>query len=212
MNSIILKNDTSLVGAHNRESNFPIDCYDDSDGPLWLFGHEFGTTMVIRARSFEAAWEIAIDEAKTIADDEVPEAYGFYGDSADEELRMAGERAEETGDYPELVDGYYMQSNCSGTGIVDIGHYAWLREMTHDDADGIRLVVRHQDDADELPRVRFQLDSYSFIMAVTNSVGSSLGKAKSFRSFDLCADVGERIRRLERAFGAVHVEREWAQD
>jgi hypothetical protein len=33
-----------------------------------------------------------------------------------------------TGDYPEIVEGYEMQSNCSGTGIVDVGHYAWMNE------------------------------------------------------------------------------------
>lgn len=45
-------------------------------------------------------------------------------------LRELGDKANETGgDYPELIEGYEMQSNCSGTGIVSIGHYAWMNEI-----------------------------------------------------------------------------------
>jgi len=31
-------------------------------------------------------------------------------------------------DYPELIEGYEMQDNCSGTGIVNVGHYSWMNE------------------------------------------------------------------------------------
>ena len=37
-------------------------------------------------------------------------------------------RARTREDYPELVEGYEMQSNCTGTGIVDMGHYAWMNK------------------------------------------------------------------------------------
>ena len=36
-------------------------------------------------------------------------------------------------DYPELIEGYEMQSNCSGTGIVDMSYYAWMREVDPSD-------------------------------------------------------------------------------
>lgn len=36
-------------------------------------------------------------------------------------------------DWPELIEGYENQSNASGTGIVDVGHYAWMREADLDD-------------------------------------------------------------------------------
>ena len=41
-----------------------------------------------------------------------------WGDDAQAGLR----------DHPDLIEGYEYQSNSSGTGIVDIGHYFWQRE------------------------------------------------------------------------------------
>jgi hypothetical protein len=198
---ISLKDGTSLVGAREIKSygsGFPIDVYDDSEGPIWLFGHEYGVTLVIRARSFETAWEIAIDEASTIDASEVAEAYGF--DSQDE-LDAAVAKAEAEGDdWPELVEGYEMQSNCSGTGIVDVGHYAWLREMDRDDKATLRLVIRDDDTASEF--VKFALRSYSYTMTVR-------GRSKSYPSYGLLSDVGARLRKLERAIGACNVETTW---
>lgn len=202
---IELKHDTALVGARNRESNFPVEVYDDSMGPLWICGFEYGPTMIIRASSFEAAWEIWVDESQTIDEDDVPEAYGFYDDNAALKLRQAGELADAgEGDYPELQEGYYHQSNANGTGIVNVGHYAWLRELDRNDLDDIRLVVRHHDDADNAENVSFAIGSYDYSMTVR-------GKTKSFRSFALHDDIGERIRRLERAFGTVNVETNWGE-
>lgn len=204
---ITLKDGTSLVGARCRKYNFPIETYDDGDGPVWMFGmggHSDCPGLIIRARSFELAYEIAIDEAATIPESEVPEAYGFYGEHAALELRHAVEHADAgAGEYPELVDGYEYQSNASGTGIVNVGHYAWLREMKREDCDDIRLVVR-DDDHDDPLRVRFELESYAFTMTVN-------GKSKRFHSFSLLSDVGERLRRLERVYHTVNAERVWVR-
>ena len=41
----------------------------------------------------------------------------------------------EDGEYPELVEGYEHQDNASGTGIVDVGHYAWMNEADLDDVE-----------------------------------------------------------------------------
>jgi hypothetical protein len=140
-----LKYGTRLVGARD-ESNYPIDVYDDGDGAVWLWGDETGVRRVIRARSFEAAWGIAIDESPTIDETDVPEAYGFDGAHAALRPRQAGERADAgDGEYPELVEGYEHQDNASGTGIVNVGHYAWLREWTRDDTARLRLIVRSHD-------------------------------------------------------------------
>jgi hypothetical protein len=35
-------------------------------------------------------------------------------------------------DYPELIEGYEYQSNATGTGIVDVGHYSWMNEADLD--------------------------------------------------------------------------------
>lgn len=148
--AIVLKNGTSLESADDiRYGQCTIRTYDDGDGPLWVFGrnpYAGQPEMVIRARSFETAWEIAIDECATIPESEVPEAYGFYSsDHADpaKALRDAADAAHAgLGEYPELVEGYEYQSNCTGTGIVDVGRYAWLREMTREDCATIRLTIR----------------------------------------------------------------------
>lgn len=126
---------------------------------FFVAGHEFGPHVLIHARSFESAWETWIDESATIDESELPEAYGVTdGPFADAyrkehplpsgagdafqawhgaftaaclaELRRSGAAADAgEGDYPELVEGYEMQSNASGTGIVDVGHHAWMNEV-----------------------------------------------------------------------------------
>lgn len=125
---------------------------------FFIAGDESGPWILIHARSFEDAWEAWIDERPTIPESELPEAYGVpdspeievwkdanpsphyvspewktWRDALHtEELRILkawGEAAD--GDerpYPELIEGYEMQSNISGTGIVDVGHYSWMRE------------------------------------------------------------------------------------
>ena len=153
--------------------------------------------------TFEGAWEIAIDESVAIDESDVPEAYGFYGENAALKLRQAGELAEAgDGEYPELVEGYEMQSNSSGTGIVNVDHYAWLREMAREDFDKLRLVIR--DDETECEAVKFAMVPHGYMMTVR-------GKTKSFRSYGLLANVGSRLRKLERAIGACNVETTWEQ-
>jgi hypothetical protein len=50
-------------------------------------------------------------------------------------------RAGERDDYPELIEGYEYQSNASGTGIVDVGHYAWMNEADLTKVEVIRKAV-----------------------------------------------------------------------
>lgn len=61
-------------------------------------------------------------------------------------LDAAAQNAQDgVGDYPELVEGYEMQSNCSGTGIVNVGHYAWMREAGLDE---IEVLPREESETD----------------------------------------------------------------
>jgi len=164
---IELKPDTQLTMAWTQSyrepwcSAYPVRVYDDCDGPLWIFGQEYGPTMVIRARSFETAWEIAVDESPTIEPEDVPEAHGYDGwcsggykrvmevyspETAKERFEFAVRAAQEEGsEHPDLLEGYEYQSNSSGTGIADVGHYVWLRELTADDLHddrGLRIRVQ----------------------------------------------------------------------
>jgi hypothetical protein len=124
---------------------------------FFVAGFEFGPHVLIHARSFESAWEAWVDDMPTIPECELIEAYGIVDDYRDEyvaahpipsgagdafhawhafyvacnvRLRELGDKAQAGGnDYPELIEGYEMQSNCSGTGIVSMGHYAWMNEI-----------------------------------------------------------------------------------
>jgi hypothetical protein len=136
---IELKHNTELVAAHRvypYRDPVPIKHYDDGIGPLWLYGIEFGATMVIRAKSFESAYEIMLDESETIPEDEVHETYGF--DTREEMLAHEGE-------WPELIEGYHYQANFSGTGIVSVSHYEWLRAYESGDSETVRLTIREQE-------------------------------------------------------------------
>ena len=41
----------------------------------------------------------------------------------------------------ELIEGYQYQSNSSGTGIVNEGHYCWLREANADEIAAFKLAI-----------------------------------------------------------------------
>ena len=137
-----LKDDTTIIGATSKYGT-PIEVYDDGFGPLYCYGHEFGPTLIIRAQTFCSAYEIAIDEITAIPPSELPEAYGY---DTQEELDAACAAAPDS--CVDLVEGYCYQSNFTGTGIVNEGHYAWLQEIDAAwlRATGVRLAIRHWDD------------------------------------------------------------------
>lgn len=199
-----LKSCTSLIGARSTDSGYPLPVYDDGDGPLWLFGEEYGATMLVRASSFEAAWGIVIDESRTIDPSEVPEAFGYEGEDAqarlDADLREARDGR---GEWPDLIDGYEYQSNSSGTGIVSVSYYAWLREFTREDLADYRLIVRS--DECERTRVQVRMHSYAYSVRVDD------GAWTRHRSYALISDVGAMVRQLDREWLAVDVGVEWVR-
>lgn len=141
------------VDGHKVEfiDDYGLSC--GSNGSFWIAGHEFGPTVLVHADSFDSAWGAWIDECPTIPKDELPDAYGV---SDSEEMaswqetnpappwgspeysgwidrKHDAEKAilaawGESDDPPDLIEGYEYQSNASGTGIVDVGHYSWMRE------------------------------------------------------------------------------------
>lgn len=209
---VVLKDDTRLIGARSRSSGYPVDYYDDGEGPLWLFGHEFGATMVIRARSFETAWEIAIDESATIPKEELYEAYvddegnGFDSQEAFDAYIAKVDIGE--CEHPDLAEGYEYQSSFTGTGVVNVGYYAWLREMTHadckDDMHGIRPVVLHDDF--EAERIKLEVSSYAYTYKLANA------EPVTVQTYDLTHDIGRLLREKERELGPLSVETTWKRD
>ncbi len=128
--------------------------------------------MLILAGSWESAYEAWIDESPTITEDELPEAYLVPGadsyqtfdDLARENLeklnpktegesweayhaRVVAEglrllRALPNDACPELAEGYRYQSNFTGTGIVDGGHYETMSEIDSEDVEWIGPEVK----------------------------------------------------------------------
>ena len=46
----------------------------------------------------------------------------------------------------ELIEGYQYQSNFSGTGIVDVGHYEWLREANAEEIAAFKQAIPDESD------------------------------------------------------------------
>lgn len=147
---------------------------DDGWGQLYLAGMEYGAMHLIRATSWESAYEAWVDELPPVPDDEIHEAYGLNSaeelaaivavieDSATDAQRRTvqaildsnrymewnGNKPESVDDvieYPLPIEGYRYQSNATGTGIVNVGHYEWLRKVNPDDV----IVIVSTDDDDE---------------------------------------------------------------
>lgn len=111
---------------------------------LWVFGREWGPDALVGALGCDAAYEKWLDEQPAIPEDEIPEAYGFYGDNAKQDLEQVLWGATEgLCDYPELMEGYAYQPNAGqGSGIVDVGHYLWFREVhTSEDLENLEIKI-----------------------------------------------------------------------
>ena len=125
-----------------------------TNGEFFVIGHEFGASHLVHARGFESAWEAWLDEQETIPESELPEAYGLEDDFRREyqekdsapqwhekeayaawrarfDAACVAELRREGAEH-ELIEGYEYQSNFTGTGIVDVGHYTWCNEADLD--------------------------------------------------------------------------------
>lgn len=142
----LIEDGESLVEAY-REYGRPIRTYDDNFGPLWVYSHEYGPTFIVRAQSFESALECVYDEMPSVPSEELFEAYGF---DTDEEFQAAMAAAEETGEYPDLTDGYSYQANSGdGTGVVEHGYHEGLEELTPALLSRLKISIVVESDDDE---------------------------------------------------------------
>ena len=138
-----LKSETTIIGA-TSEYGTPIEVVDEGS-TVFAYGDEpYGSVcLIITADSWEAAYDAAIDALPTIDPADLPEAYGY---DTQKELDAACAAAPDS--CVDLAEGYCYQSNFTGTGIVNEGHYAWLWEVDAEwlMATGVRLAIRHYDD------------------------------------------------------------------
>ena len=112
-NEALIHDDQSLRGAWTRHGS-PIQAYDDGYGSLWVYRDSMGITGIVRAQTWDDAYEIVLDEfLKPIDQGEVHEAYGF-DTPADFHAALEGGESDQVA----LVEGYHYQPNATGTGIV----------------------------------------------------------------------------------------------
>lgn len=132
----------------------PVKFYDEygDGGDYFLFGFEFGPTLLVRAKNEHDACEVFLDELPPIPLDEIHEAYNAFdkllehmiskGHEYDNQLRCFCNRwcrfyfqsdtksgDETVWDRWELDESYRYQPNSTGTAIVHVGHYEWMREI-----------------------------------------------------------------------------------
>ena len=136
---VTLKPDTELKSVRTRFDN-PIQFVtEDFEAPLWIYSFDaYGSpTMVISADSWESAYEACIDELTTIPASEVYEAYGF------DDQATFDQAVENDPDSLDLDEGYRYQSNCTGTGIVNVGYCEGLNPLTTQylKESGIKLTI-----------------------------------------------------------------------
>lgn len=76
-----INDEQTLVGAYTNKfgERHALKTYDGGFGTLWVYGETSRLMGVIRARTWEEAYEIARDEVMTRVDEaDLVEAYGMY--------------------------------------------------------------------------------------------------------------------------------------
>lgn len=80
----MLTSDKSFTVVNSYGRTLPM--WDEAFGELWLYVESLGIVGVIRAQSWEEAYECAVDELMSDADPEDPDTYArSYDPSADPE-------------------------------------------------------------------------------------------------------------------------------
>lgn len=138
----MINNDQTLQGAISEFGN-PIKVWDDGSGPLWAYQESLGIVGIIRAQTWEKAYECMLDSIlEPIADDEIPEAYGLYilpdnefavevkvwtivDDVKETRTAFSNESLAKLyiqdiikSQERDLIEGYDYQPNSTGSGIV----------------------------------------------------------------------------------------------
>ena len=100
----LITDEQTLAGAKTEYGN-DIKIWDDGFGDLYIHRDSMGISGIVRANTWEEAYECVLDEILIpISKEDAQELY--------EDMKKEG-----TEDLPE---GYQYQSNTTGTGIVDI--------------------------------------------------------------------------------------------
>ena len=134
--NVTIPEDHLFTGATSGrfEERYPVRIYDDGSGPLWIYNETFGVRGIVRADTWESAWEIVEDVILDDADPDAPETWARdYDDDAGEH---------------DLAEGCYFRPNgvptehglTSYIGCVDLnGHSLDVLTTERAEAQGIRV-------------------------------------------------------------------------
>lgn len=116
---------------------------------FYVISHEYGPARIVHARAEHDAYNVHLDESKTIPESELVEAYNV-ADMLEKHLIKKGNQdgghmidfcrrfaqtyfdmltARREYDKLELDEAYRHQSNTTGTGIVEVGHYEHIETI-----------------------------------------------------------------------------------
>lgn len=120
METKMITDEQRLVGATSRHG-YAIPTYDDGYGPLWVHRNRLGISGIVRARTWEEAYEICEDEFFPEADETMEEIVKEYGFRREHKKQIhdpvAGWREVIKSDYP----------------ISEFAQIRWITQETPDD-------------------------------------------------------------------------------
>lgn len=136
-----IKNGESLKAAKSRyDTEIPI--YDDGFGPLFISRCSIGINGIVRAQTWEDAYEICEDEFFPEADEsveELVEEYGYKHDDMKLIRRTVGGTCEykfaEFEDYPLDAHGWAFVAWCE---LLTLDRDAWMENALFEEAYGFR--------------------------------------------------------------------------
>lgn len=149
---MFIQDDQSILAiAETRPwgGSYSVKFWDSGWGDLWRYSDTLGIRAVVRATSFEEAWECVVDEILVPIDaEDLPDAFPDYA-GCDASLDCKGGLTSDgtCNLHPDacrnLGECHYYQGNATGTGIVatDLNGED-LRPVTERDFDeGLRVTL-----------------------------------------------------------------------
>ena len=130
----LISDDQTLVGVKD-EFGRAIKFYDDGYGPIFAFRNSMGLVGIVRARTWETAWEICEDEFFPEADETISEIRAQYNFTREHKkvIRCAIENSET---HPQLKPGEKFASSADYTEngkLTDGIFLRWETIETHSD-------------------------------------------------------------------------------
>ena len=139
MTSHTITDNQTLDGARFGTVNpgtHSLRTWDDGFGPLWIYRESLGPVGIVRATSWEDAWECVVDEIMPDGDE---------ADAQEEDMGAGGERGD-------LAEGYHWRGNgipsndglSSPIAAEDLNG-ARLEPLTAELAEGLGIVLEVTD-------------------------------------------------------------------